>query len=114
MYRKLDRIINNVTVPDGQTNEYETNLSVFTLKPKCPTGFVDIDSVQKLPFCYKIVHEQLSWKNASAECNRLDAILSTISTTEENLYMSEAFKKTGITLSWIGLKKSGKIGPGFL
>ena len=98
---------------DGQNNEYETILNFLTLKPKCPKGFVDIDPVQKLPFCFKIMREQLSWKDANSECNRLDAFLSNISTAKENEYMSAAFKETGITLSWIGLNISGNIVPCF-
>ena len=103
MYSEIDKLQIEALSPTIVSHEYKTN--------QCPSGFMDIDPTQSLPYCYKILDkeiEQMPWQKAKLICNKLGAKLTTINSPEENNYIFEAMKNYGINLAWIGLKKNGK------
>ena len=75
---------------------------------RCPKDFLDFDPSGELPYCFKIIERELSWKDANTECQKLNSTLSPMSSVKENDVVHNILKNHGISANWIGLSISSR------
>ena len=75
---------------------------------RCPNEFLDLDPSGELPYCFKIFERELSWKDASKECQNLNSTLSPMTSVKENEVVHNVLNNHGISANWIGLSISSR------
>ncbi|XP_038071808.1 perlucin-like protein [Patiria miniata] len=71
----------------------------------CKPGWIERGSS-----CYKFTDNQMIWKNANTYCQGLGGMLLVIESEEENEFIAEEMRNSGMPRAWLGCNDARKEG----